>query len=153
MRKVRLLGRVTAVCLSQQRGTKKFNCGEAVLRPDHGIVGDAHAGDWHRQVSLLAEESVANAKANGVGVVSDNHGENLTTNGIDLHHLPVRTRLVIGDQAVLEITQIGKAPHDSPIFQEVKNYILPQEGVFARVVCGGTVRVGDTIEVDNHPSL
>lgn len=149
--RVSLLGKVTAVCLnSEQRGTTKTNHGEAVLKPEHGLVGDAHAGNWNRQVSLLAEESIQRAKASGVEVVSENHGENFTTSGMDLLHLPVGTKLAIGDQAILEITQIGKPVHDSPIFAEVKNHILPHEGVFAKVVRGGKVKVGDAIEVDRE---
>ncbi len=145
-------GLIVAVCVSGERGTIKLSCGEAVLKAGYGFVGDAHAGDWPRQVSLLAGESVAKAKSKGVTVVSDNHGENLTTRGIVLHALPVGTKLKVGDDAILEITQIGKAIHDSPIFDVVKNHILPHKGVFARVIRGGTVKAGDFISVDGAPT-
>ncbi len=149
---MKLSGRVIAVCVSQERGTTKSDCGRGVLEPDYGLVGDAHAGSPVRQVSLLAQESVARARAEGVPVVSDNHGENLTTSGIDLHRFPVGTRLAVGEEAVLEITQIGKAEHDSPIFDLVKNRILPHEGVFAKVVLGGLVKTGDRIRVEGKGS-
>ena len=116
---------------------------------DFGLEGDAHAGKWHRQVSLLAKESIA--KAQGMRTDGLCHGvfaENLTTEGIELHTLPVGTRLQVGDKVVLEITQIGKECHDGCAIRElVGQCIMPKEGVFARVEKGGVVRAGDEITI------
>lgn len=140
------MGKIIAVSLSEERGTVKKQVEKAILREEHGLVGDSHA-KTARQVSLLAKESLDAAKKAGTTVVSDNHGENFTTSGIDLKNLPVGTKLALGDTAVLEITQIGKEIHESPIFLEVKNHILPNEGVFAKVLIGGEVKKGDDIEI------
>jgi len=144
------LGKITAVCLSERKRTRKENRGHATLKPRHGLVGDAHAGNWHRQVSLLAEESIAKAREKGLDVGPGDFGENLTTTGLDLPHLPIGTRLRVGDQVVLEVTQIGKVCHSRcAIYYQAGDCIMPREGIFARVICGGEVRTGDTIEVDN----
>lgn len=164
------MAEITAVCLSENKGTRKTDKGQAELKPRHGLVGDAHAGDWHRQVSLLAEESIAKARAKGLDVKAGDFGENLTTAGIDLPSLPVGTRLVIrpraGEQsqaaegtspsekgvgAVLEVTQIGKVCRNRcAIYYLAGDCIMPKEGIFARVIRGGLVKSGDTIEVDNR---
>jgi molybdopterin adenylyltransferase len=147
---VKRLGSITAVCLSEHKGTRKTDKGEAELRPRHGLVGDAHAGDWHRQVSLLAQESIAKARDMGLDVKEGDFGENLTTEGIDLVHLPIGTRLVAGD-TVLEVTQIGKICHEKcAIYYLAGDCIMPKEGVFARVLRRGWVRKGDEIRVDNR---
>lgn len=144
------MGRITAVCLSDKKGTRKENRGEATLKPRHGLVGDAHAGDWHRQVSLLAEESIEKARAKGLKVGPGDFAENLTTLGLDLPHLPIGTRLCAGGEAVLEVTQIGKVcPSRCAIYYQAGDCIMPREGIFARVICGGAVRVGDDLVVDN----
>lgn len=163
------MGEIVAICLSEKKGTRKEDRGEAALKPRHGLVGDAHAGDWHRQVSLLAEESIAKAKAKGLDVKEGDFGENLTTRGIDLPHLPLGTRLVTTPdepgagqgpgresvaQVVLEVTQIGKVCHNRcAIFYLAGDCIMPREGIFARVICGGQVKSGDSIEVDNRARI
>ena len=143
------MARILAVNISEKKKTPKITVPEGRLIEDFGIEGDAHAGKWHRQVSLLAKESIEKAK----GMRTDGlcHGvfaENLTTEGIELHTLPVGTHLTVGEEAVLEITQIGKECHDGCAIRElVGQCIMPKEGVFARVVRGGIVRAGDEITV------
>jgi len=145
------MAEITAVCLSEKKGTRKVDKGRAELRPRHGLVDDAHAGDWHRQVSLLAEESIAKARAMGLQVKEGDFAENLTTRGIDLPSLPIGTRLVTGGGVVLEITQIGKECHKKcAIFYLAGDCIMPREGIFARVLCGGEVVAGDSIEIDDR---
>jgi len=136
------VGQIVAVCLSEKKGTRKKNVGQAELKERHGLVGDAHAGPWHRQVSLLAEESINKARGD--------FAENLTTKGIDLVHLPIGTRLLVGNDVLLEVTQIGKVCHTRcAIYRLVGDCIMPREGIFARVIRGGSVKVGDTIRVHN----
>lgn len=148
------MGEITAVCLSERKGTRKVDRGRAELRPRHGLVGDAHAGDWHRQVSLLAEESIAKARAKGLDVKQGDFGENLTTRGLDLPNLPIGTRLAAGDRVVLEITQIGKVCHNKcAIFYLAGDCIMPREGIFARVLSGGEVATGDPIAIDNRSRI
>ena len=143
------MAKVLAVNISEKKKTPKKTIAEGRLIEDFGVEGDAHAGKWHRQVSLLAKESIEKAK----GMRTDGlcHGvfaENLTTEGIELHTLPVGTRLQVGEEAVLEITQIGKECHDGCAIRElVGQCIMPKEGVFARVEKGGTVRAGDEITI------
>ncbi len=140
---------VLSINISEKKGTPKTKIPAGVLIEDFGFEGDAHAGKWHRQVSLLAKESIA--KAEGMRTDGLCHGlfaENITTEGITLHTLPVGTRLQIGDEAVIEISQIGKECHDGcAIRQLVGQCIMPREGVFARVITGGTVKEGDDIRV------
>ena len=141
------MAKILAVNISERKKTPKKTIEAGNLIEDFGIEGDAHAGKWHRQVSLLAKESIEKAK----GMRTDGlcHGvfaENLTTEGIELHTLPVGTRLQVGSEAVLEITQIGKECHDGCAIRElVGQCIMPKEGVFARVEKGGIVRAGDEI--------
>lgn len=139
-------GVVVAVCRSETKGVAKRDVGRARLVEGHGLDHDAHAGPWHRQVSLLAEESIEKMRAKGLDVGPGAFAENITTRGIDLMHLPVGTRLEIGPDAVLEITQIGKECHTGcAIFQQVGECVMPREGVFAKVIRGGEVRAGDAI--------
>lgn len=129
--------------MSTARGTPKQNVGRAVLRAGHGLEGDAHAGDWHRQVSLLSYEKVQEFNARGAQVEDGAFGENLLVSGFDFRRLPVGTRLRCGS-VTLEITQIGKECHSGcEIYKRVGDCIMPREGVFARVLTGGTVAVGD----------
>ncbi len=136
---------VVATCISENKGERKKPVDAVELREEHGIVGDAHAGDWHRQVSLLATESIAKMRALGLDVDSGDFAENITTTGIDLVSLPVGTRLQIGP-ALLEVTQIGKECHTRcAIYYQAGDCVMPKEGIFARVITGGTVRPGDEI--------
>ena len=136
-----------AVSTSARKGTRKTNVPAARLREGFGLEGDAHGGAWHRQVSLLAVESIATIREKGLDVGPGAFAENLTTGGIDVPRLTVGERLEVGE-AELEITQIGKECHSRcAIYEEAGDCVMPREGVFARVVRGGTVRVGDTIRV------
>ena len=139
-----------AVCVSPRRGTEKQPVPSARLVRDWGLEGDAHAGKWHRQVSLLSYEKIQAFRAKGAEVGFGAFGENLAVSGIDFRSLPVGTRLLCGD-AVLEVTQIGKECHSGcAIFQKMGECIMPREGVFARVLRGGTVSVGDEMTVENE---
>ncbi|MCX8043209.1 MAG: MOSC domain-containing protein [Desulfobacterota bacterium] len=142
-----VLGIVRAVCISKATGMRKRNVGEAVFIENFGIEGDAHGSDkTHRQVSLLALESITTMQQLGVDVGPGDFAENLTTEGIDLLSLPVGTRIIIGDRVVLEITQHGKKCHaPCAIYRQAGTCVMPREGIFAKVVHGGTVRVGDRI--------
>ena len=140
---------ILAVCSSKEKGTKKEVVAESFLKEDFGLVGDAHADCCtHRQVSLLAIESIAKMRGLGFDVNPGDFAENLTTDGIDLVSLPVGTRLSVGSGIILEITQIGKECHTGcAIFRQVGKCIMPKEGVFARVIRGGLARAWDTIKV------
>ena len=141
-------GRVIAVCVSARRGIQKSPVDSGRLVRGHGLENDAHGGPWHRQVSLLANESADKMRAKGLDVGPGSFAENLTTEGIELVSLPIGKRLHIGGQAVLEITQIGKECHaHCAIYQQAGECVMPTEGVFARVVEGGEVRPGDPIEL------
>ncbi|MCS7178331.1 MAG: MOSC domain-containing protein [Anaerolineae bacterium] len=140
-------GTVVAVCISQRKGTSKQNVGRALLRSDWGVEGDAHAGPGHRQVSLLAWESIQRMRVQGLDVREGSFAENITTRGIELHTLPVGTRMRIG-KALVEVTQIGKLCHTRcAVFRAVGDCVMPREGIFVRVLQGGEVAVGDEIEV------
>ena len=142
------MAEVTSVNISERKGTPKHPVPEIRLKLRHGIVGDAHAGDWHRQISLLAEESVDTMRAACPIPLTDGiFAENINTVGIDLKRLPVGTRLRIGGTEV-EVTQIGKECHsDCAIKQAVGKCVMPTDGIFAVVVREGTVRAGDEIEI------
>ena len=141
------MGKVMAVCTSPARGTQKENIGRGVFRAGYGIEGDAHAGDWHRQVSLLSYEKVQAFNARGAAVADGAFGENLLVDGFDFARLPAGTWLGCGD-VLLEITQIGKqCHHGCEIFQRMGDCIMPREGVFARVLRGGEIAVGDEMHL------
>ena len=141
------MAEVVAVNISERKGIRKHEVPYIELLPHHGIVGDAHAGDWHRQVSLLAEESIDTMRALGLELTAGAFAENINTVGIELKTLPVGTLLQIGP-SVLRVTQIGKECHnDCAIKQAVGRCVMPTEGIFAIVVKEGTVRAGDEIEV------
>ena len=143
-------GRIKAISISKEQGTKKYNVPTAQLKADFGIEGDAHAGNWHRQVSLLAEESIEKMRAKGATVTSGDFAENITTEGIDLQSLSIGSKLRLGSVAEVEITQFGKKCHSGcAIFQQIGDCIMPREGVFAKVTKPGQVKTGDTIEVLN----
>ena len=140
------MGTVIAVCISERKGEKKQDVQKAVLRANHGIEGDAHAGDWHRQVSLLADESVDTMRGKGVELGPGDFAENLTVRGIDLKQLAIGQRLKVGNTVILEITQKGKECHnDCAIKKQVGDCVMPREGVFAKVIEGGEVKVGDEV--------
>ena len=142
------MAKVTSVNISERKGEQKHPVSEVRLKLRHGIAGDAHAGDWHRQISLLAEESVDTMHLlSPVSLDAGVFAENINTAGIDLKRLPVGTRLRIGESEV-EVTQIGKECHnDCAIKRAVGKCVMPTEGIFAVVVREGTVRPGDEIEV------
>ncbi|HQP30122.1 MAG TPA: MOSC domain-containing protein [Deltaproteobacteria bacterium] len=141
-------GKIISVNISDLKGEKKRQAGKALLRAGHGLDHDAHAGNWHRQVSLLAQESIDKIRAAGLAVDCGDFAENLTTTGIILHTLPVGTRFKVGDQVVLRLTQIGKECHARcAIFAQVGDCVMPREGVFTEVLEGGEIKVGDCIEV------
>lgn len=141
------MGKIRAICISEKRGTQKRSIPEAEFIEDWGIKGDAHAGKWHRQVSLLSYEKIEEFKSLGVSVKDGDFGENMVVSGVDFARLPVGTRFRIGD-VVLELSQIGKeCHHGCAIAQAVGTCIMPTEGVFARVLKGGPVRVGDRLVV------
>ena len=140
------MGMVKAVCISENKGERKTPVEAVELRENHGIVGDAHAGDWHRQVSLLAEESIDKMRALGLDVTAGDFAENITTGGIDLVSLPIGSRLQIGD-TLLEVTQIGKECHTRcAIFYQAGDCVMPKEGIFVKVITGGTIKPGDEID-------
>jgi MOSC domain-containing protein YiiM len=139
-------GTVVAVCKSEEKHTQKEEVGEVFLEADYGIEGDAHAGFMHRQVSLLGDESIDTMRGKGLELAPGAFGENLVTRGIDLLSLPVGERLEVGDEVVLEVTQIGKECVDRcAIYYTVGDCVMPREGIFTRVVSGGTIRPGDEI--------
>lgn len=143
-----MAGKIVAVCTSENKGERKKNIGSGLLRPDHGLEGDAHAGDWHRQVSLLALESIEKMRQKGLDVNPGDFAENLTTENIELFTLPVGTQLKIGSEALGEVTQIGKVCHDRcAIYYQAGDCVMPKEGIFIKVLKSGQVKVGDTIEV------
>lgn len=142
------MAEVVSVNISEKKGTVKREVPEIQLKLRHGIVGDAHAGDWHRQISLLAEESVDKMRSLLPDLLPGAFAENVNTRGIELKTLPIGTRLRLGEEAVVEVTQIGKECHsDCEIKKTTGKCVMPTEGIFAVVVKEGTVRKGDPIEV------
>jgi MOSC domain-containing protein YiiM len=138
-------GTIVAVCISEAKGERKRPVPWIALQKDHGVFGDAHAGDWHRQVSLLASESIEKMRALGLSVSAGDFAENITTSGIELVTLPVGSRLTIG-AALLEVTQIGKECHTRcAIYHQAGDCVMPKEGIFARVLHGGEIKPGDRI--------
>jgi len=141
------MGRIIAVCVSEQKGTQKKNVNSSVFISDWGIEGDAHAGKWHRQISLLSHDKIEEFRARGAEVKDGAFGENLVVSGIDFRTLPIGTRFACND-VLLELTQIGKECHNGcEIFKKMGDCIMPREGVFSRVLHGGTISVGDELTV------
>jgi len=141
-------GKVLAVNISEKKGTKKTNVESCTLLKDFGLRGDAHGGPWHRQVSLLANESVKKMKAKGLEVGYGDFAENITTEGIDLVSLPIGTEIRIGNSIVLRVTQIGKECHERcAIYYQAGDCVMPKEGIFAEVISAGEVKVGDDIVI------
>ncbi len=142
------VGRVVSINLSQRKSVRKQSAESALLVLDRGLEGDAHAGDWHRQVSLLALESIRKMVAQGLQVGPGDFAENLTTEGLEVMTLPVGTLLRVGSQALLEVSQVGKTCHHRcAIYHQAGDCVMPREGIFAVVRQDGPVRVGDTLEV------
>jgi len=142
------LGTIKAICTSEVKGIQKSVVTSVELTTDYGIEGDAHAGPWHRQVSLLSYEKVEAFKELGAEVKDGDFGENIIVEGLDLKTLPLGTKLICND-VVLELTQIGKECHaHCQIYHKMGDCIMPREGVFTRVLKGGIISVGDTITTD-----
>lgn len=141
-------GKVVAINISEKKGVVKKPIEQGVFIEEHGLEGDAHAGKWHRQVSLLAQESIDKMKKSGVeGLSVGKFAENITTEGLVLYELPVGTRLKIG-VTIQEVTQIGKECHGGcEIRRLVGDCVMPREGIFTRVIKGGVIKPGDVIEV------
>ncbi len=144
---------VGAVCKSKKKGTKKEAIAEGLFKEDYGLIGDAHADcQTNRQVSLLATESIDKMRSRGLNLSPGDFAENITTEGIDLLHLPIGTRILVSDEVILEVTQIGKECHTAcAIRRQVGQCIMPKEGVFARVVRGGLVKPGDKVKIGEVP--
>ena len=141
------MAKVVAVCTSPKKGTRKQAIAEGQFKEEHGLVGDAHAGVLpKRQVSLLAVESIDKMRGRGLELNPGDFAENITIEGMNLHKLPIGARLTIGESVLLEVTQIGKECHTAcAIRRQVGQCIMPEEGVFARVINGGKVRPGDEV--------
>ena len=143
------MAKIIAVCRSESKGTGKESIGQGVFKENFGLLDDAHSEcDTHRQVSLLALESIEKMRSTGLDLKPGDFAENLTTEGVNLPHLPVGTSLSVGQEVLLEVTQIGKECHTGcAIFKQVGKCIMPKEGIFARVVQGGIIKEGDAIQV------
>jgi MOSC domain-containing protein YiiM len=141
------MGKVMAVCISEKKGTQKVRVSQGTFVKEYGIEKDAHAGKWHRQVSLLSYETIEAFKARGAEVLDGAFGENVIVQGIDLIHLPIGTRLSCGE-ILLEVTQIGKECHSHcEIYKKMGECIMPTNGIFTRVLNGGIMKEGDEINV------
>lgn len=140
-------GRIISINISQEKGQRKTAVASAQIKPDHGIVNDAHAGDWHRQISLLAQESIDKMIAKGLSVGPGDFAENITTQGIELVTLPIGTKLKLG-AAVTEVTQIGKECHNHcAIYYQAGDCVMPREGIFVKVLTPAEIKPGDIVEV------
>jgi MOSC domain-containing protein YiiM len=140
---------VISINISEKKGIRKKPVNKAVIKRNYGMNGDAHASSkWHRQVSLLAVESIQKMQAMGLDVGPGDFAENITTRGIDLPGLPVGTRMTVGNEIELEVSQIGKECHSRcAIYHQAGDCVMPKEGVFVKVIKGGTVRKGDEIRI------
>ncbi len=144
------MGRIEAICISREKGTVKKPVAEAELRVEHGIVGDAHAGDWPRQVSLLPRESIAKVRAMMPDLADGAFAENLVTSGMDLTRVRVGDMFAIGRDVLLEVTQIGKECHHGCAIRQITgDCIMPTEGIFCRVLSGGRIRPGVSATLDS----
>jgi MOSC domain-containing protein YiiM len=145
--------KIESIAISKKKGTRKTQVQESELIADHGLDGDAHAGPWHRQVSFLSSESIGKAKERGLDVTFGDFAENIATSGIDWQNLPIGSRLQVGEDAVVEITQIGKECHNKcAIYYMAGDCIMPREGIFGRVLKGGKIKCGDEISIQYQPS-
>lgn len=140
--------KIVSIAISKKKGTRKSTVTAAHLLQNHGLEGDAHAGSWHRQVSFLSSENIEKARKQGLDVTFGDFAENIATLGIDWKKVPVGTRIELGKSAVVEITQIGKTCHKKcAIYYQAGDCIMPREGIFARVIKGGTIQSGDEIRL------
>jgi MOSC domain-containing protein YiiM len=140
--------KIIAVSISDQKGVPKKNISEGTLVEEFGLAGDAHGGPWHRQLSLLALESIRKMQDLGLKVHPGSFAENITTEGLILPALPIGTRLRLGSEALVEVTQIGKVCHDRcAIYRLAGDCVMPKEGIFVRILKGGRVKPGDSIEI------
>lgn len=142
------MAKIIAISISKEKGKKKHNIPEARLIEDFGMEGDAHAGKWHRQISLLGIQSIDLMRAKGADVKPGDFAENITVEGLVLYELPVGTQLALGNDVILEVTQIGKECHSGCEIQKlVGSCIMPTQGIFAKVIKGGMITVGDEVAV------
>ena len=140
--------KIVSIAISKKKGTRKVQVDQASLVQDHGLEGDAHAGQWHRQVSFLASESIEKTKKNGLDVTFGDFAENIATSGINWQKVPVGTKVHLGDSALVEITQIGKECHNKcAIYYLAGDCIMPREGIFGMVLKGGKIHCGDMIRI------
>lgn len=148
-------GKVVSINISEKKGERKTPVQEAVIKEDFGIEGDAHASsEWHRQVSLLAIESVRKMQEMGLDVKPGDFAENITTEGLDLLALPIGTRLKIGKDVIGEVSQIGKVCHTRcAIYEQAGDCVMPKEGIFIRILKSGVTKVGDEIDVAFRENL
>jgi MOSC domain-containing protein YiiM len=143
--------KIVSIATSRKKGTQKVTVDEAFLIKEHGLEGDAHAGTWHRQVSFLASEEIDKAREKGLEVTFGDFAENIATTGVDWKRIPVGSRIRLGQNALVEITQIGKECHNRcAIYYKAGDCIMPREGVFARVLEEGKIRCGDPIRIEEH---
>lgn len=142
------MGEILAVCISDKRGIQKRPVAEIECVKKFGIRGDAHGDDWHRQISLLADESAERMRSTGLAIGPGDFAENVLTRDIELKTLPIGTRLRVGRDVLLEVTQIGKeCHHDCAIYQKAGDCVMPREGIFAIVIEEGRIKAGDSIDV------
>lgn len=140
--------KIDSIAISKKKGTRKIPVEKGLLVENYGLEGDAHAGDWHRQVSFLATENINKSKENGLNVTFGDFAENIATTGIDWKSIPVGTQVKVGTSAIVEITQIGKeCVKKCAIFYQAGDCIMPKEGIFAKVLKGGIINIGDSVEV------
>ena len=145
--------KIVSIAISRKKGTRKTLVPQARVVEDHGLEGDAHAGPWHRQVSFLASESIQRARAAGLDVSFGDFAENIATEGIAWHRLPVGTRVRLGQTVIVEVSQIGKTCHKPcAIYYQAGDCIMPREGVFARVIRGGEIACGDPVATIDLPA-
>ncbi len=143
------MGVLKAICISAEKGTVKTPVPVAVLKPEHGLEGDAHAGKWHRQVSLLPAESIGKVRALLPELADGAFAENLITEGVDLAGVAIGDRITVGE-AVLKVTQIGKECHQGCAIREITgDCIMPREGIFCRVLAGGKIAPGSTVDLES----
>ena len=141
------MAKVIAVCISPRKGMRKVDIGSARAIEEFGLEGDAHAGKWHRQVSLLSVSSIDKMRAKGLSVGPGDFAENITVEGLDFLSCPLGTRFTVGPSVILELTQIGKKCHAGcAIMKLAGDCVMPKEGIFARVICGGVVNRGDKVQ-------